>query len=301
MRRIIPISGKDSLATAIVQMEREPRDDYELFFNDVQAELPETYEWLDKVEKYLNMPIHRVGISLEQIIFEQNCIPSQRVRFCTRLAKIKPMEEWIGEDDALVYFGIRADEERPGYVGGVDNITPKYPLREEGIALNGVLQLVASRRLSPPKFFWKTMYDLVVKSLTEINEEGFRIYDETHTTKILSRLPSIVFDDLFAWRTRTNCYFCFFQRVYEWIGLLEHHPDLFNRAQEIEEQVGGTGEDRFTWIEGISLVALRNQANQIINRRVKQVTKDILRSDGKHSLVLLDALSRSGCGLFCGK
>ena len=61
MRHIIPISGKDSLATALVQTTRYPNLPYEFLFNDVGCELPETYAWLDAVERKTGWKINRVG------------------------------------------------------------------------------------------------------------------------------------------------------------------------------------------------------------------------------------------------
>jgi hypothetical protein len=42
MRHIILISGKDSLATALVQIQRSPDLPYELVHNEVKWDLPET-------------------------------------------------------------------------------------------------------------------------------------------------------------------------------------------------------------------------------------------------------------------
>ena len=39
----------------------------------------------------------------------------------------------------------------------------------------------------------------------------------------------------YQWRTRSGCYFCFFQRRAEWVGLLEKHPDLFDEAMKYEK------------------------------------------------------------------
>ena len=115
-RHIIPISGKDSLATAIVQMGLYPDLPYEYVFNMTGAELPETIAWLDKVERVLGISIHRIGADLEGIIAGFGYfLPSAMSRYCTRLAKIEPFECWIGESPATVYFGIRADEDRGGY------------------------------------------------------------------------------------------------------------------------------------------------------------------------------------------
>src|SRR5580693_4992308 len=109
-RHIIPISGKDSLATAIWQRTLAPDLPYEFVFNDTRAELPDTYEWLDRVETTLGIRIERIGKCLREIIREQGIIPSPRLRFCTKYAKIFPMNRAIGSDHATVYFGLRADE-----------------------------------------------------------------------------------------------------------------------------------------------------------------------------------------------
>ena len=63
--------------------------------------------------------------------------------------------------------------------------------------------------------------------------------------------------DYYQWRTRSGCYFCFFQRKSEWVGLLEQHPDLFERAKAYEKPNphSKTGE-LFTWCQGESLEEL---------------------------------------------
>jgi hypothetical protein len=59
----------------------------------------------------------------------------------------------------------------------------------------------------------------------------------------------------YEWRTRSGCYFCFFQRRIEWVGLLERHPDLYKEAMDYEKVDGETGE-RYTWNERESLAEL---------------------------------------------
>jgi len=165
-RHVIPVSGKDSLATAIIQMRREPDLPYELLYNPTGMELPEVEAWLALVEQYLGKPIVRVGDDLGEIIREQQILPAHKQRFCTRLAKIIPMEEWLGTDPARVYYGIRADEQRVGYQSmSGHNITPVYPLKEEGYTLPMVWQLVMDLDLLPPQFFWQSLYEMVVKRL----------------------------------------------------------------------------------------------------------------------------------------
>ena len=53
----------------------------------------------------------------------------------------------------------------------------------------------------------------------------------------------------YEWRSRSGCYFCFFQRQSEWLGLKRNHPELFAKAREIEKSAG----DGYTWVRGKNL------------------------------------------------
>lgn len=201
MRHIIPISGKDSLATALVQTTRHPELDYHFIFNDTGAELPETYQWLEKVEQKTGWKIDRIGKPLEAIINKQNgFLPSIKARYCTREAKIRPMEARLKLDDSpvTIYYGLRADESRTGYVPVANaKIKPAYPLQDLGIDINGVWAILASQDLLPPAFTWSRLQEAVEKQ-TDI-----------------SCLSPVEKHFLFAGRTRANCYFCFYQRQSE--------------------------------------------------------------------------------------
>lgn len=56
----------------------------------------------------------------------------------------------------------------------------------------------------------------------------------------------------YSWRSRSGCYFCFFQQRREWVGLLERHPHLYWKAAGFEK-TDPISNKRFTWIEGESL------------------------------------------------
>ena len=66
----------------------------------------------------------------------------------------------------------------------------------------------------------------------------------------------------YRWRSRSGCYFCFFQRRDEWIGLAQHHPDLFERAMEYEKSASEAGKP-FTWVPGTTLRELLAQRDAI--------------------------------------
>ena len=57
-------------------------------------------------------------------------LPSPRQRWCTRVMKIKPFEEFIKEDPVISYIGIRADEHREGYISQKPNIKPRFIIFE---------------------------------------------------------------------------------------------------------------------------------------------------------------------------
>lgn len=295
LRHIIPISGKDSLATAIIQTAREPDLPYEYIYNDTRMELPDTYAWIDKVETVMGIKIIRAGKSLATIIAEQKILPSPRARYCTKYAKIYPMRDYIGKHAATLYIGIRADEDRPG-AQETKNLTVRYPLKEMGVNLALVYRLVEGKGLMPPAFFWKRVHAGVVAAL---DSEAW----------IITELPKWIFDRTFAWRSRPNCYMCFYQRQYEWCGLYEHHPDLFAEAENIEQIAGfseNTKSHAFYWLgPDKPLSYIRDNCDRIVQSRIDAIVK-LLRKRLQMELftdALLDELeaAQTSCGLYCGK
>ena len=202
----------------------------EYFFCDTGAELPETYEYLTKLEVVLGKPIARLnpGKGFDHW-FEvyRGTLPSPQMRWCTRQMKIKPLEDWLGDDEATSYVAIRADEKnRKGYVSTKPNIRAVFPFIEDDIDHAGVMRILDEAGIGLPEYY--------------------------------------------SWRTRSGCYFCFYQRKAEWVGLSERHPELFERAVAIEnkmlKEAGAAGDASysevamksraFTWSQGESLPEL---------------------------------------------
>lgn len=293
-RHVIPISGKDSLCAALVQRAREPGLPYEYVFCDVRMELPETYAWLAAVENYLKTPIIRVGRSLEAVIADNGMLPSHQVRFCTRLGKIHPLEGYLQDSPAVVqYLGFRVDENRVG-AGAFSRpgVTFKYPLVEAGIDLRGVFSILTAQGLLPPSFFWQRLYDYV--------------YDLSGdcTKRWLTESPPWVRHHLFSWRSRSNCFMCFYQRLYEWVGLLEHHPELFVQAERLEEDFGGANADRtkaFCWRADGPLSRVRERSEEIFLKRAWAVHKAAVQKRHRAPDDELDGLGLVSCGAYCGK
>jgi len=90
-------------------------------------------------------------------------------------------------------------------------------------------------------------------------------------------------------RSRSGCYFCFFQQKIEWVWLYEQHPDLFAKAMEYEK-------DGYTWMQGESLLELTQ------SERITQIKRDIIKRSKKNSkqksnllIDLLDDTESVGC------
>lgn len=67
-------------------------------------------------------------------------------------------------------------------------------------------------------------------------------------------------------RSRSGCFFCFYQQKIEWVWLYEQHTDLFKKAMEYEK-------DGYTWNENESL------ADLIKPDRILQIKEDHLKKN----------------------
>ena len=147
-RHVLGISGgKDSAALAVYIKDRYPElsEKIEYFFTDTGAELKEIYVFLDKLEAFLDKEIIRLssGKPFEHWLKVHNdYLPSPRQRWCTRTMKIKPFEQFIKDDPVVSYIGIRADEQREGYVSQKETIKPIFPFIEDGIMRGDVFNIL---------------------------------------------------------------------------------------------------------------------------------------------------------------
>ncbi len=238
-RHILGLSGgKDSSALAVYLYGKIP--DIEYVFCDTEKELDETYEYLTRLEAYLGKNIHHLkysdGYGFDEILQIKNgFLPSPNSRWCTEYLKLKPYEDYIGDDRAISYIGIRADEpNRKGHITAKSNIKTVFPFMEDNIRHDDVVRILEESGMGLPKYY--------------------------------------------NWRSRSGCYFCFFQQKREWIGLFENHPDLFEKAKGYEKFNIETGE-RYTWIQGESLDEL-TQPDRVAQIK-REYQERILRQDSK--------------------
>lgn len=156
-RHILCMSGgKDSTALALYMRDRVPEMEY--VFCDTDKELTETYEYLNRVEAFLGKKIVRLnskaGFDHWLEVFG-GYLPSPNMRWCTKMLKLRPFEEYVGEEPVISYVGIRADEDRIGYISTKENIRAVFPLKEAGIDYAGVIKILEDSGIGlPPYLKW---------------------------------------------------------------------------------------------------------------------------------------------------
>lgn len=360
VRHVLGISGgKDSAALAIYLRTRFPSLDLEYYFMDTGKELDETYEFIDGLEVFLGKTIVRLQAASGSPVspFDHyletygGYLPSPNARWCTRKLKLEPFERYfVGDDPALSYVAIRADEDREGLISHKPNIQTIFPFRrniwtqdvmtyafasEQAQRLSEVYAevcpaplrdavLEAVRRpvsatfniqrkvntlldfgvsmfnhavfafLCQSKFPVASLdvYPLLDKEDTIDRDGVFRLLEESGVGKPKYYEPieiEVNGAKGFYNRSRSGCYFCFFQQKIEWVWLYEQHPERFRDAMGYEK-------DGFTWMDDERLDEL------IRPERIEEIKKVHLTSristSSNRSAFLVDVLLESegqGC------
>ena len=235
MRHIVPVSGGKDSAAMCVLLHKR-LPDAEYVFCDTGAELKETYEYLAKIEKTLGIMI-------------------------VRLNEDKPFGAWLKHHHNLL------PSPRKRWCTIVMKIKPfeRYCGNDDITSYIGIRADEARRKgyFNAKKPNIKAAYPFIDEG---IDLEGVK--------KLLSD-SGLGMPTYYDWRTRSGCYFCFFQRRIEWVNLSEKHPDLFEKACEFEEQSGYKNEGRhFTWVQGMTLRELVKKKDKIKqNHEMKILTK----------------------------
>jgi 3'-phosphoadenosine 5'-phosphosulfate sulfotransferase (PAPS reductase)/FAD synthetase len=206
----------------------------EYVFCDTQKELLETYKYLDTLEAYLGRPI---------------------VRLC----------DDRGFDHWLRVYGGYLPSSNMRWCTKMLKIKPfeKYVGEDPVTMYVGIRADEDTRKAYiPTKPNITAVYPFRDAS---IGQDGVR--------RILEE-SGVGYPTYYEWRTRSGCYFCFFQRRAEWVGLLERHPELFEKAKKYEKIYEETGE-RYTWNQKESLEELARPARvqEIKERHQSEIEK----------------------------
>jgi 3'-phosphoadenosine 5'-phosphosulfate sulfotransferase (PAPS reductase)/FAD synthetase len=204
-------------STALAVYLHSRMPELEYVFCDTGEELPETYGYLDRLEVFLG----------KQIV---------------RLNPDRPFDHYL-----QVYRGVLPDartrwctrklkiEPFERYVGN-DACYNYIGIRADELHRKGYIS-------TKPNIV--AVYPFIDEGVKQ--EDVYRILEESGLG-----LPAY-----YQWRSRSGCYFCFFQRRVEWVGLLENHPDLYEKAAEMEK-IDAQTDERFTWSTRESLQELQD-------------------------------------------
>lgn len=216
-RHILALSGgKDSSALAVYLRDKVPNLEY--VFCDTEKELKETYDYINKLQSYLRINVH--------------FLRHERYHGFDEILQMKrgflpaPNARWCTE-----YLKIKPYEK---FIGN-DRVVSYVGIRADEPHRQGYIS---------GKKGVTTVLPFVEDGL--VKNDIYRILEDC----------GLGLPDYYKWRSRSGCYFCFFQQRREWVGLLENHPDLFAKAEAYEKTDPDTG-DHFTWMQDMSLAELR--------------------------------------------
>lgn len=243
-RHLVALSGgKDSAALAVYMREQYPHLPLEYVFIDSGCELPETYAYLDRLRAILGIEIIRIGGASDDdrkdfsywLKMKNNYLPSAQNRWCTEVLKIIPYSKWIKRycSNNIVHSYVGLRAEEKSNRIGYET-RKKNIIQHYPFATNGLV--------------YSDIEEILIDSGL-----GFPYY--------------------YDWRSRSGCFFCFFQTKSEWIGLYNNHPDLFMKASSMEKYDPISGK-QFTWNEDVSLLDLISEYKLSIKKSDKNGKKN---------------------------
>lgn len=258
-RHILSLSGGKD-STALAIYMRDKIPQMEYVFCDTGEELKETYDYLERLQAYLGKEI--------------KYLKNNRYGF-TDLLKARngylpsPQARWCTQ-----YLKILPFEEEVGS----DEVVSYVALRADEAYRTGYISTKPN-----------------IRAIYPFKEDGIRKPD---VFQILEE-SGLGVPEYYQWRSRSGCYFCFYQQRIEWVGLLEKHEDLFWEAEKFERVDEKTGE-RYTWNsrEGLRELARPERVQQIKDEFARRQAR-AKRSDPNASLIsVLEEDAEEGC-LIC--
>jgi 3'-phosphoadenosine 5'-phosphosulfate sulfotransferase (PAPS reductase)/FAD synthetase len=214
-RHILSLSGGKD-STALAIYMKDRVPEMEYMFCDTGEELEETYRYLDMLEAFLGKKIKRLNPD-------------------------RPFQHY------LKLYGQVLPDPQTRWCTRMLKIKPF----EREVGNDPVYMYVGIRADEPHrKGYIITSKSSIIPKYPFI-EDNLRLAD---VSRILKE-SGLGLPDYYSWRSRSGCYFCFYQQRIEWVGLLEKHTELYWKAAAFEKLDPNTGK-QFTWVQGESLKEL---------------------------------------------
>jgi len=185
--------GVNSVAMMLMLLDQKV--EFEAIFVDHGTDWPETYEYFNMFQVWLEDNCHKQIVVLKpdvqefdnlyEYYWEKKWVPSFMRRICTDKFKIRPIHKHV-EKPCFMLLGIDAGEQKRAKISINKGIENRYPLIENEIDRDGCKKIIIDHDLPVPM--------------------------------------------------KSGCYICPFQRVGQWKELRKIHPDLFCKAQQLENR-----------------------------------------------------------------
>ena len=203
-------------------------------FADTGFDHKEIYDRIDLVEKFCktfhrpDFQIHRIRnqkhSSLIDYIRKQKFYPNFQSRYCTRMFKIEPIDNYLmqyKESSVELMIGLNANEieMRTGNHGNKPFVKYSYPLADNGLSRDACKQILSKAGLLP-------------------------------------EFP--------AYMQRGGCVGCYYKskREYEAMSLL--NPDEFNIVLKLEEEIQDKRKEFFSILPDITMRQIKARTNNLL-------------------------------------
>mgnify|MGYP001007108763 CR=1 FL=1 len=243
-RHILSLSGgKDSAALAIYMRDRVPEMEY--IFHDTGKELPETYAYLGRLESILGKSIQKTT--------EEN-------------------GDFVGFDQLLKRYGGMLPSNHRRWCTRMMKLKPF----ERFIGENPCYNYVGLR--ADEKRDGYISHKATIIPVYPFREDGLVKAD---IERILEE-SGLGMPPYTQWgRTRSGCFFCFYQQKREWVALKETHPDLFEEAKAYEKP-GKGATTTFYWCDNEPLSELEKPERMEQIKREHEAAKERARQNAKN-------------------
>lgn len=245
MKQFISFSGGVESSTMCVLFGNKA----DAIFADTGFEHEEIYGRIELIENWgksfhrKNFKIHKVKNeqyeSLPVYIKEAKFYPSFQSRYCTRMFKIEPIDNFLRQyetEGAELMIGLNIDEEdqRIGNHGNLQFITYSYPLMDNGISRN-VCKVILEKAGLLPKF------------------------------------P--------VFMKRGGCIGCYFKSKKEYTAMAMLKPAIFKIVEDLENDIQDKREGFFSVKQGISMRQIREDALSSLFKpeEIYPVTNDVTK------------------------
>lgn len=234
MKKFISFSGGVESSTMCLLFGNKA----DAIFADTKFEHKKLYDRIEKIEKAVRefhgndfkiIKVKKDEGGLPAYIKDHNFYPSFQARYCTRIFKIEPIDEYLKQfknEGVEIMIGLNADEigdgvndPRTGNHGLLPFVKYSYPLAESGITREMCLRILESANLKP-------------------------------------NFP--------AYMKRGGCIGCYYKSRKEYEAMALLNPDEFKIVQDLEEGIQDTRDKFFSIIQNKPMRQIKADVSNLL-------------------------------------